>query len=68
MTEDEAFDEARRILNYELTVEGGKKLLALEPFFEEHFGDLWEAFIAASPFEVIMAINNDHCDDKNLSD
>ena len=59
MTEDEAFDEARRILNDELTVEGGKKLFALKPHVEENFGHLWEAFIASSPFEVIMAMSQD---------
>ena len=60
MTEDEALEQAEKILSQEGTVESGRALEALEPYIASNkFGDLWEAFVAASAFEVVVALNDE---------
>lgn len=57
MTEDEAIQEAQRLLNQEATVETGRAVLALEPHISaDKFGHLWEAFVASAPLEVVMEV------------
>ena len=59
MTEDEALQEAFRILQApKITAEAGIKLAALEPYISgDKFGDLWEAFIVAAPIEVVIEVS-----------
>ena len=60
MTEDEALGQASQILRNEGTVESGLALIALEPYIASNkFGNLWEAFVAASAFEVVVALNDE---------
>lgn len=58
MDYNEAEAKATEILRRKpLTVADGEELIALEQYLDpEISGDLWEAFIASAPFEVIMQI------------
>ena len=61
MTEDEALEQAAKLLSQEGTVESGRALEALEPYIDaEVFGDLWEAYIASTPMRVIIALDEQH--------
>ncbi len=56
MTEDEAIQEAQKLLKQDATVETGQALSNLEPYISaDKFGHLWEAFIASAPIDVVIA-------------
>ena len=59
MNEDEAIQEAQKLLKQNATVETGKALEALESHISaDKFGNLWEAFIVSAPIEVVIELNN----------
>ena len=58
MTENEALEVATKLLSQEGTVESGRALEALEPYIDtDKFGDLWEAYIASTPMDIIIALD-----------
>ena len=59
MNEDKAIEEASALLKQNATVETGKALQALEPHISAYkFGNLWEAFIASAPIEIVIELYN----------
>ena len=56
MTETEALDAALNLTGSD--IERGKELLKLEPFIDpKKFGNLWEAFVASVPIEVVIELD-----------
>ncbi|MFD2177770.1 hypothetical protein [Veronia pacifica] len=56
MTEEEALDKAQNHKGDHRSY--AHLLLELQPYIsDEKFGWLWEGFIAAAPFEVVMELN-----------
>ncbi len=59
MTEEEAIQTSLKLLKQDATVATGKALEALEPHIPaDKFGNLWEAFLASAPIEVLIELDN----------
>ena len=58
MNENQAIEEAQRLLQADITVSTGQSLKKLEPHISaDKFGNLWEALVAAAPIEVVMELD-----------
>lgn len=58
MTEEQALEKAKVILNQKRTLKTGKSLLALESYISaDKFGDLWSGFILVADLELVAQLN-----------